>query len=65
MKKLKLLTPTDYVGSIYDIDLNNLKKIGIKVVVLDIDNTLVPTSTKSPWSSQQLIKNAAKASRWF
>lgn len=56
---MKLLTPTDYVGSIYDIDLNNLKKIGIKVVVLDIDNTLVPTSTKSPTEQvSSWIKNA-------
>ena len=36
-----LFKPKQYVKSYKDIDLLNLKKIGIKVIILDIDNTLV------------------------
>ncbi len=38
---LKSLLPDQYVESIYDINLNELKKKGIKGVITDLDNTLV------------------------
>ncbi|OQB14041.1 MAG: Shikimate dehydrogenase [Firmicutes bacterium ADurb.Bin193] len=41
-------TPTEYVNSIYDIDITKLKNDGIKVLVLDIDNTLVPAKVRVP-----------------
>ncbi len=44
----KLFAPTKYVNSIFDIDMNRLKSEGIKVLAIDIDNTLVPTSQPSP-----------------
>jgi HAD superfamily phosphatase (TIGR01668 family) len=38
---LSYLVPDLYVKSIYDIDLNKLKKRGIKGIVTDLDNTLI------------------------
>ncbi|OQB12485.1 MAG: Shikimate dehydrogenase [Firmicutes bacterium ADurb.Bin193] len=45
---MKLLSPTKYANSIFDIDLQALKDGGVRVLALDIDNTLVATSTKAP-----------------
>lgn len=36
------LAPTSYVDSIYDIDVEGLVARGIRGVILDLDNTLVP-----------------------
>jgi uncharacterized protein len=38
---LKKLIPNLHVNSIYDIDLNSLKKQGIKGIITDLDNTLI------------------------
>ena len=42
----RLLTPDAYIKSIYSISPEGLKKDGIKGLILDIDNTLVPTYTR-------------------
>ena len=49
--KIKLLTyfkPSIFVESIKDIHINNLKLQGFKMVICDLDNTLVPHFTKTP-----------------
>jgi HAD superfamily phosphatase (TIGR01668 family) len=38
----KLLRPDQIVGSIYEIDLTALRERGIRGVIADLDNTLVP-----------------------
>lgn len=38
--------PDIYVKSVYDIDYDNLKSRGIKCVLFDLDNTLLPPKTK-------------------
>lgn len=38
----KLLRPDQVVGSIYEIDLTELRERGIRGVIADLDNTLVP-----------------------
>lgn len=40
--------PDKYFKSIYDINYNVLKKSGIKCLIFDLSNTLVPESVKSP-----------------
>lgn len=42
----RLLTPDAYLKSIYAISPESLKKQGIKGLLLDIDNTLVPNYTR-------------------
>lgn len=42
------LQPDVYVRSIYDIDLNMLKKRSISCLIMDIDNTL------TPWNSSEI-----------
>lgn len=39
---MKILTPDKIVDSIYDIKLDTLKEQGIKAIIADLDNTLVP-----------------------
>ncbi len=49
--KIRLLTyfkPSIFVESIKDIHINNLKLQGFKMVICDLDNTLVPHFTKTP-----------------
>lgn len=49
--KIRLLTyfkPSIFVESIKDIHVNNLKLQGFKMVICDLDNTLVPHFTKTP-----------------
>jgi len=41
----RFVTPDACIESIYSISPEGLKKIGIKGIILDIDNTLVPTYT--------------------
>jgi len=41
-----LLTPDAFLKSIYAIHPDGLRKLGIKGLILDIDNTLVPTYTR-------------------
>ena len=38
----RYLCPKQYVQNIHQIDLNNLKEKGIKGIIMDLDNTLVP-----------------------
>lgn len=45
---LNNFVPDIYQKSIYDIDYNKLKKNGIKCLIFDLDNTLVPVTVKSP-----------------
>lgn len=40
--------PDIYQKSIYDIDYKKLKKNGIKCLIFDLDNTLVPINIKKP-----------------
>ncbi|MBS3900822.1 MAG: YqeG family HAD IIIA-type phosphatase [Dethiobacter sp.] len=42
MSALKILRPDKIVDSIYDIKLDFLKEQGIKAIIADLDNTLVP-----------------------
>lgn len=44
----KLFSPGLYELSIYDIDLDLLKKEGIKGFIFDVDNTIVPYDTPLP-----------------
>ena len=44
---LERFYPSLKVKSVYDIDFNRLKKSGIKGVIFDIDNTLVPSYQKT------------------
>ena len=46
--KMEKYIPDIYVKSIYDINYDNLKERGIKCILFDLDNTLVPTHTKDP-----------------
>ncbi|MDW7651421.1 MAG: YqeG family HAD IIIA-type phosphatase [Bacillota bacterium] len=48
VSSLKLLKPDKIVDSIYDIDLELLQKKGIKALIADLDNTLVP------WRSSEI-----------
>ncbi|ADZ83453.1 YqeG family HAD IIIA-type phosphatase [Cellulosilyticum lentocellum] len=45
---IKKLYPTQYIQSIYEIDLLQLKKNGIRGIIFDIDNTLVPYDEVEP-----------------
>lgn len=39
---LKWFTPSAYVDSIYHIDIENLNKLNVKGLIIDLDNTLIP-----------------------
>lgn len=52
--KLKDFAPDLYVKSIYHIDLEALKKRGVKSIITDLDNTLVEAD--SPIHTPELIK---------
>lgn len=43
---LKKFIPNEYVQSIYDIDTANLKELGIRGIITDLDNTLVEWDRK-------------------
>ncbi|MFC4738191.1 YqeG family HAD IIIA-type phosphatase [Bacillus daqingensis] len=43
---LKKFIPNEYVQSVYDIDTANLKKLGIRGIITDLDNTLVEWDRK-------------------
>ena len=40
--KKKYFYPNEYHKTIYDIDFNQLKSLGIKQIMIDLDNTLIP-----------------------
>ena len=43
---MKYFYPDLYINSAYELDTEYLKKRGVKVIIFDIDNTLVPYSVK-------------------
>lgn len=45
---MKAFTPTYFEKSVFGIELGMLKQKGIKLLILDIDNTLVPRSVYAP-----------------
>lgn len=45
---MSLFLPDIYQKSIYSINYKNLKNAGIKVIIFDLDNTIVPISATSP-----------------
>ncbi len=50
---VKKLYPTTYIKSIYEMDIEQLKEEGIKGIIFDIDNTLVPYDEIEP--NEQII----------
>lgn len=53
---LKKFLPNEYVSSVFDIDPDMLKNKGIKGIITDLDNTLVPWDMK---------KATPKVIQWF
>jgi len=53
---LKNLYPDNYYESIFDIDIEDLKSLEIKGIVVDIDNTIVP------WNDKELSEEVFN---WF
>lgn len=52
------IRPDFYVPSIYSIDFSKLKKIGIKSLIVDIDNTLMHWGAKDPdEKAKELLNN--------
>lgn len=45
---MNIFVPDMYQKSIYDINYKKLKNSGIKCILFDLDNTLVPYTTKEP-----------------
>lgn len=45
---INYLKPSAYLSSLNEIDLDSLKEQGIKLIICDLDNTLVPHFTKFP-----------------
>ncbi len=57
----ELFYPNEYVKSIFHVDYNALKKKGIRGIIFDIDNTLVPYDVKEPTKEIiELITNLRK-----
>lgn len=55
------LKPSTYIDSIQDISLTKLKEQGIKMIICDLDNTLVPHYTKFPTRNAiNFVKEAKK-----
>jgi HAD superfamily phosphatase (TIGR01668 family) len=50
----RYLCPKQYAQSTQQIDLNNLKKKGIKGIIMDLDNTLVP------WNDNAVVPEVIK-----
>ena len=47
--------PDMYQKSIYDIDYKKLKEKGIKCLLFDLDNTLVPVNIDIPTKSERIV----------
>ncbi len=54
---MKLFTPDKYVKSYQDVDLEGLKRLGIKLIICDVDNTLVAHDEKKPNQKVHQFKN--------
>lgn len=52
----KILTPDQHLNSIFEVDLNHLQSLGIKGIITDLDNTLVP------WNDRNITPRLAE---WF
>ncbi|BDV03589.1 MAG: hypothetical protein HPPSJP_3100 [Candidatus Hepatoplasma scabrum] len=53
--------PSTYVNSVLDIDLKELQNQGVKLIICDLDNTLVPHFRKFPTNSSfKFLKNVKK-----
>lgn len=55
-----MLYPNEYYKTFKDVEIDRLKSRGIKGVIIDIDNTLVPWSSKIPDESVYLWINKLK-----
>lgn len=42
---IRLLTPDRYVSSVHAVDLDELRSCGVRALLLDLDNTLLPRDT--------------------
>ena len=63
---LEKFVPDIYQKSIYDINYDTLKKRGIKCLIFDLDNTLVPVTVKKPTNACDCWKvNSEIISRIF
>jgi len=49
--KKKYFYPDDYKKTVYDIDFKNLWEKGIRIIMLDLDNTLIPYDEHEPTNS--------------
>lgn len=59
---LAAVTPNEYVSSVYDIDLDKLRKQGKRAILTDLDNTLVPWNDKdAPQTLHDWIATASTA----
>ncbi len=58
---INYLKPSAYLTSVKEIDLESLKKQGIKLIICDLDNTLVPHFTKFPTKQAIDFVNDVKA----
>lgn len=52
-KMLKLLTPNAYLDSLFELNMEQIKKLNIKGLIIDIDNTLVQWDKK--YASEKVI----------
>lgn len=52
---LKSFYPTNYMDSVYEIDFEALQKSGVRGVLFDIDNTLVPHGEPADERARQLF----------
>lgn len=50
LNMMKKLIPDYYFDSIFDVDIDELEKLGVKGLIIDIDNTLVPYEIAEPTS---------------
>ena len=55
---LRKFYPKLYIGSIFELDLETLRKEGIKGIIFDIDNTLVPYDVAEP--TEEIIQLFSK-----
>ena len=53
LSMLKNFIPNLHISSIYKLDLEYLKKLNIKLILLDLDNTLISYNDKLP--NEELI----------
>lgn len=61
MAKGKGIIPNWYLDSLYELDLDKLKSLGIKGIVLDLDNTIVPgKESEAPPDIKSWIDKAKK-----